>query len=474
MSAALGGLMVAGAVQVRADFPVDSLDDIYDGLPGWAIPFFWLCLALVIVSLVFLVSLAVRAQREYLAERRRKRRVGIPELNESQYLWVFMVPALNEEVTIADAVHRLALVNVTHSQILVINDGSQDATAAILESMRAEIGQLTVLTRVAPNARQGKSQALNDAWRYLHDQVLGTGRYAGWDPAKVLAVIVDADGRLDPDAGKVAYHFDDERVGGVQAQVRIYNQHAPLTLAQDLEFGIFGSLFQLGRSGWGTANMGGNGQFNRLSALDQIAVADENGQLGPWRAGRLTEDQDIGLRLLNAGWTGRQASDVTIQQQGLHSLRKLFRQRVRWSQGGWQVLDLIRPSLGNKTVGVIPKLDQCWYLLTPIIQVALGLCLALSVGFLVFGLVEPGWRLWVIVFMYLFSAVPGIIGVLFARRRPGLIPFLVNILVAHLYVIYSWLIYPVVYVPLIRHLSRATSWTKTNREEIALAPGASS
>lgn len=45
---------------------------------------------------------------------------------------------------------------------------------------------------------------------------------------------------------------------------------------------------------WGTAGLGGNGQFNRLSALDEIADHD-----GPWHD-RLTEDQDLGLRLIAA------------------------------------------------------------------------------------------------------------------------------------------------------------------------------
>ena len=46
--------------------------------------------------------------------------------------------------------------------------------------------------------------------------------------------------------------------------------------------------------------MGGNGQFNRLAALDSIADADAG---GPWR-NQLTEDQDLGLRLIAAGWRG--------------------------------------------------------------------------------------------------------------------------------------------------------------------------
>ena len=81
--------------------------------------------------------------------------------------------------------------------------------------------------------------------------------------------MVDADGRLDPACPPfVAAHFADERVGGLQVLVRIYNRSRLLTWFQDVEFSIYGLLYQAGRTGYGAAGMGGNGQFNRLSALD--------------------------------------------------------------------------------------------------------------------------------------------------------------------------------------------------------------
>ena len=62
--------------------------------------------------------------------------------------------------------------------------------------------------------------------------------------------------------------------------------------ARSGDVNVDGNLFQAGRNDWGTAGMGGNGQFNRLQALDDVADA-----VGPWRD-RLTEDQDLGLRLI--------------------------------------------------------------------------------------------------------------------------------------------------------------------------------
>ena len=134
----------------------------------------------------------------------------------------------------------------------------------------------------------------------------------------------------------VAAHFADPGVGGVQSLVRIYNRAALLARMQDIEFGVYGHLYQAGRNRSGTAGMGGNGQFNRLSALD--AIADRQ---GPWR-NRLTEDQDLGLRLLARRLEVAPGAARRRRAAGRPALRPLLRQRTRWSQGNLQAFDLLR------------------------------------------------------------------------------------------------------------------------------------
>ncbi len=143
-----------------------------------------------------------------------------------------------------------------------------------------------------------------------------------------------------------------------------------------------------------------------------------------------------------------------------------MRQRTRWSQGTWQVFDLIRPSLKNPHISLRAKTDQFWYLLTPLIQAWLGFVLVLSLVFLALGIVEPHWSWILIIVLYMFAAMPSIIGVLFTHRRRGFKGFLVNIGFAHLYLVYSWMIYPVVYRALFRQLTGARNWAKTAREQI--------
>ena len=299
----------------------------FSGLPAWAETLFYV--AFVLIVLIWLWTFVL-----FLLSRRALGSAPDPDEDaRDKFLWVFLVPALNEEVTIADSVSRLLAVEARNKAILVIDDGSTDGTAAVLREF--DTPELEVLHRVAPQARQGKHAALNAAWRDL-DQMLNSGRWSGWPRDRVIVCVVDADGRLDPSSPRFAApHFTDGRVGGLQVLVRIYNRSRALTWCQDVEFSIFGLLYQAGRTPYGAAAMGGNGQFNRLSALDEIADEDVG---GPWRA-RLTEDQDLGLHLIEAGWRSVADARTSVDQQGLPGFRKLLRQRTRWAQGNLQAMN---------------------------------------------------------------------------------------------------------------------------------------
>ena len=238
------------------------------------------------------------------------------------FTWVFLVPALNEEVTIADSVERLLALPVARKRIVVIDDASDDRTPEILAAI--DHPDLLVLRRELPDAQMGKAAGLNYAYRALRGYV---------DRERVDRR--DRRRRRPPRPRRAALRRRPLRRprGGRRPVARADLQPpTPLIWMQDVEFAVYGHLFQAGRNDWGTAGMGGNGQFNRLSALD--AVADD---VGPWRD-RLTEDQDLGLRLIAAGWKGRQDLRAVVDQQGLPKLRPLLRQRTRWSQGNLQAI----------------------------------------------------------------------------------------------------------------------------------------
>ena len=431
----------------------------FGGLPIPIQVLFFLALTFTLIQLLLMFTLAMLGIRE---ERRPQ-----PDVLESHFLWVFMVPALNEEVTIGDTVARLEQVRVTNKVFMVINDGSTDRTGEILAAHPSSA--LQVLTRVPPEARKGKAAALNNAWRDVRAALAGS-HLREFGEERTLVVIVDADGRLDPGfAEGVARHFGDPRGGGVQMAVRIYNRQHPLTYMQDLEFRVFGSTYQLGRAYWGTAGMGGNGQINRLSALTQIGDANiEAGDAdGPWRH-RLTEDQDLGLSLFATGWLCKQEMGHAVDQQGLSSFRRLFRQRVRWCQGNMQAMarmNVFPPA----QVARIAKVDGVYWLLQPVIQSLIGISTITAVILAVFftSSVVPDINMWIFIALMFLAFGGTAIGVLRAGSTRGLTGFAKAILLILPYALYCWSLVPIYAVAGYRQLRRRDNWAKTAREAIS-------
>jgi cellulose synthase/poly-beta-1,6-N-acetylglucosamine synthase-like glycosyltransferase len=378
-----------------------------------------------------------------------------PPEGADAFNWIFLVPALNEEVTIADSVARLVELPLASKRIVVIDDASSDRTPEILAGI--EDPDLFVLRREKPDAQKGKAAGLNYAYRALCDYD---------DRERTIVAIVDADGRLDPEAPLyAASHFVEPKVGGVQSLVRIYNRQRFLTWMQDVEFAVYGHLFQAGRNDWGTAGMGGNGQFNRLSALDD--VSDDE---GPWRD-KLTEDQDLGLRLIAAGWEGRQDLRAVVNQQGLSKLRPLLRQRTRWSQGNLQAIGLHRQVM-QAPFGLPARLEQLAFIFLPFWQGIIGLGL---VGSLILALTgtAPFWGggpAWQLIFFYLLAFGGTSLGCMTARSGQGPMGWVTGFLIGQVYTIYTWLLWPVLLRSTTRQLMGHGSWAKTEREAISTEP----
>jgi 1,2-diacylglycerol 3-beta-glucosyltransferase len=420
----------------------------FAGLPTSVQVLFWIALAVIIAVDCWTCLLFARGRR---VEARAPTNC---DGGADAFTWVFLVPALNEELTIRDSVERLLAIPVRERHVLVIDDASDDTTPNILRTIAHP--DLHVVRRELPHARRGKAAALNHAYAVLPE------RLGDVDRENVIVVVVDADGRLDPTAAvHVSTHFADPAVGGVQALVRIYNRRGLLTWCQDVEFSVYGHLYQAGRNSWGTAGMGGNGQFNRLSALDDVSDLT-----GPWRD-RLTEDQDLGLRLIARGWKGRQELRAMVTQQGLSSARALVRQRTRWSQGNLQAVTLTA-ELVRAPVPLGARVDLLAQLLMPLWQGIIGATFLVAVALT--GLrVAPFWGggpSWQLLVFYALAFGGTIVGCVAARRSTGVRGLLTGFLIGNVYALYTWLLWPVLARSAFRQLTHRRTWSKTEREPI--------
>jgi cellulose synthase/poly-beta-1,6-N-acetylglucosamine synthase-like glycosyltransferase len=282
-------------------------------------------------------------------------------------LVVVVIPARNEELVIKNSLSAVLSSRYRGDlRVLVVDDGSSDDTADIADDLASGDARLRVLRRSRRIAGTGKSDVLNHAyatlsWWHDRDELW----FAGKARTDIVLCIVDADGRLSPTAlDDASAFFASPHVGAVQIGVQIRN--APdslLARMQDIEFVGFSFMVQAARDGIGSVGLGGNGQFTRMSALDTLGPT-------PWSSKALTEDLDLGLRLMTCDAAGlrsrayrlRYCSTAWVEQEGLTHLRPFLRQRTRWTQGHYQCWRHIPKLIGARRVRVANRLDTLAYL----------------------------------------------------------------------------------------------------------------
>jgi 1,2-diacylglycerol 3-beta-glucosyltransferase len=292
---------------------------------------------------------------------------------------VLVIPAHNEEAVIGQTLVSLEKLDYPHRLILVMNDGSEDATGAVARRF-AHQGRVLVVDRDAAVAGQGKGAVLNHAFAIVSDLVArGDPCLGGTSADRVVVGVMDADGQLESHAlTRIAPYFCNRRVGAVQIGVRIANADDNVfTRMQDMEFVGFSSFVQQARDAFGSVGLGGNGQFTRLSALQSLSRQ-------PW-TDCLTEDLDLGLSLVEHAWRIRFCPSAYVAQQGLRRLRPLLRQRTRWFHGHYQCWRHI-PTLMRSRAKLRTKVDLLIYLVMigfiVVIFAALVATLASSFGLL--------------------------------------------------------------------------------------------
>ena len=383
--------------------------------------------------------------------------------SEDGYKFIFFIPCRNEEKVIAQTLKKIFEVSYPNVETLVINDGSTDDTERIVRELEIS-HDVELINTVEPG--RGKGEALNFGFRHVIKKLRTQGTS---DYEKVIIGIVDADGQVSPNiCGAVEPYFNDPQVGAVQTSVRIANAESNLIAAcQDVEFTGFSQSIQRGRDRLGSVGLGGNGQFVRLSALCSLSLES------PWSRS-LTEDLDIGLRLIYTGWKVRFCHSAYVAQQGVESFRPLIIQRVRWMQGHYSCWKYIPKLLANRNLPLRTRLDNTAYLVlgvTPfIVFVSILLSLFSALGVIsvknTFSEILLGTSFFLYIFMfYLLSFVIAIVFVSFyVRYTKSSIWRLIYFY--HVFAIYTLMWIPASIGALINLIRGETVWVKTGRTAI--------
>ncbi len=372
--------------------------------------------------------------------------------------FVFIVPALNEGKVIRKTLKKLAALKDTNYMVLAMNDNSSDNTKSEIKKVKSE--KIKLLNIRPPDCQHGKGNVLNIAYRYILNDSGLTKKYA---LKNIIFGVVDSDGGVDPEIlPAVSPYFNDERSASVQTAVRIENCDQNIwTRWQDFEFRVFTFLFQSAREQLGSVGLGGNGQFIRLSALCELGEA-------PWTS-CLTEDLDIGIRLILNGKRNHFCSTSYVNQQAVPRFWPLVKQRTRWFQGHVQCWRHLGP-VAVYRMPLLAKIDITYYLLSislALVIVPANFVLAIQTGYLaanpeLFRLLSATFGIKIFAYWYFiyFGAMP-IFTYSYWQTKKQSFPKAVIMSHLFLFVSFVWLIAG--YLAIFRLFRRTTSWHKTGR-----------
>lgn len=368
----------------------------------------------------------------------------------------FLIPCLNEEAVIGATVKALS--GSAFATTIVIDDGSDDATIATAYAHGGD--GVIVLERKQPNARKGKGEALNDAVNLVRELV----EQRGQDVDRVLVTIMDADGRLSDGAmAAVLPLFDDPDVGAIQLAVRIRNRDRFITKFQDYHFWSLTAVTQFGRQQSSTVSLGGNGQFSRLSALNEAGEK-------PWSES-LTEDLDLAVTLAMKGWKLATTPSAAVEQQGVEQVKILFRQRRRWFQGHMSMAKRLPEIWANPDVTQSRALELTAYILTPWITILpwsilfhWGILGMIIDGPTFFAFVTSSVTLMLgLVIWYVLTFGPIFVGAIVYYRRDEDQQLWRALWLAHCFPLMNYLAFAAVWSALFRIITGQNGWQKTAR-----------
>ncbi|MGQ0659221.1 MAG: glycosyltransferase family 2 protein [Chromatiales bacterium] len=239
----------------------------------------------------------------HLREEREARLLNLPD---PVPLVSVIVPALNEEETIAYTVRSLLEQDYPRIEIIIVDDGSTDRTAAVCKSL----GQRGSIRYYRMQERQGKSAALN----------LGLSAARG-----EYAVFMDSDSTLDRDCiSRLMTQFAEPRVGAVSGNldVRNYGDNL-LTWMQAMEYLITLGVGRRFKASVGILAIvpGAIGAFRR-DLLQRIGLFEP----GPGN------DSDVTIRTRKLGRQIAFAYDAICRTNVPTRWGGWFRQRMRWDR----------------------------------------------------------------------------------------------------------------------------------------------
>ena len=225
-----------------------------------------------------------------------------------------LIPAYNEENVIAASVTAALAADYPNLEVLVLDDGSTDATEAKAQKAAGGDPRCGV---IRDPVNRGKADRLNFGLRQARHE---------------LVAVTDADTHLHPDALKllVTRMRRSALVAAVAGAPHVTNRGRFLLAMQVLEAAAIIALIRRTQSLTGRVGVvaGVLGLFRR----DRVLA------VGGYDPRMAAEDIDLTWKLLLAGWETVYEPHALVGMQVPSTLRGLWAQRTRWARGQGEVL----------------------------------------------------------------------------------------------------------------------------------------
>lgn len=217
-----------------------------------------------------------------------------------------IVPCFNEEKTVGATIASLLALEYPADklEILVIDDGSQDNTYAIASKYASS------RVRIFTKENGGKHSAMNFALAQTDAEIIGC---------------LDADSFVEKNALLASIkQLVDTGAAAVTPAIVVHEPKNALQLIQRAEYSL-GVFIRRAFSAMGSIFI----TPGPLSLFRSEVIR----AVGGWKHAYGTEDLEMGLRLQNAGYTLTNTPRAHVLTKSPDTIRKLYKQRVRWTYG---------------------------------------------------------------------------------------------------------------------------------------------
>ncbi len=218
-----------------------------------------------------------------------------------------IVPVWNEEATVLKTIFSLLKLDYPKHllSIFIVDDGSIDNTWSVVQRFKNN-KQVVLLKK----ENGGKHTAVNFALERIGTDLVGC---------------LDADSFVHPQAlRRIVPHFENPEIMAVTPAMKVHEANTIIQLMQKVEYGWAIFLRQIFAFLDAQYVIPGPFSIVRRKVFEQI---------GFYRHAYNTEDMEMALRMQANGYKIGNESTATVYTVTPNTLKKLYKQRLRWTYG---------------------------------------------------------------------------------------------------------------------------------------------